>query len=153
MKPRLAGMIVAVVLMAGSAEAAYDPKATLFNEKVLQGALMDVAKMPEAELRAFTRYLAECEKDSSDVGEHACAVAYGLYRIEFGAEGTGGRPLDDLLNARADEESVGDMDVRMGRRTPADVVDVKTMAREVGILAKLEAAARARFRALRAGGK
>lgn len=38
-----------------------ETNAVLFNEKVLQGALSDIAKMQEAELRAFTRYLSVCK--------------------------------------------------------------------------------------------
>ncbi len=37
--------------------AAYDADAVVFSDQVLKAALSDIAGMPEAELRGFTRYL------------------------------------------------------------------------------------------------
>ncbi len=68
---------LAVTLMTGSAKATTpsdDPKATLLSEKVLQGALLDIARMQEVELRAFTRYLSECGQTGG--GEYTCDAAY-----------------------------------------------------------------------------
>jgi hypothetical protein len=134
---------LAVTLITGSAKAttppSYDPKATLLSGKVLQGALSDIARMQEVELRAFTRYLSECGQS----GGHACDAAYASYRIEFWAT----RPLDDLMAARSWRETTAHVEVEKGR------IDFDMLARDGWIVSKLEDSARARFRALRAGEK
>ena len=54
-RTRLTALIIAAVT--GIAATPYDPDTVFFNGKVLQGALVDIAKMQEPELRSFTRYL------------------------------------------------------------------------------------------------
>jgi len=154
MKPPAALVILAAVLMTSLAEAGspgtpVDADAVFFSEKVLQGALSDIARMSDAELRAFTRYLSECDRsDSNGVEYHACGAAYISYRIEFGATHPGEtRPLDDLLAARDVRASKVGMGLEKGP------VDFDEFAKQAVILSKLEDGARARFHALRAGEK
>jgi hypothetical protein len=141
-----AAMAVALMTSAEAAAPAtpFDSSALFFSEKVLQGALSDIARMQEAELRAFTHYLSECDGNRE---EHACEAAYNFYRIEFGATHppAATRPLDNLMVARASRET----NARVGlERGP---IDFDTLAKQVVIISELEDGASARFRALRNG--
>ena len=110
MSTRLVAAMI-VILGAGTgaiAAEADDPyakeKAVYYSKEVLRGALAVIAQMQEAELRAFTNYLAECgDEGSTEVAKHACNAAKEKYEIEFGT-GTDAlghtRPLDDFIYAR-----------------------------------------------------
>ena len=82
----------------------YAKQKTVFNsDKVLHDALTEIAQMQEPELRAFTRYLVECnDEEDPDVSKHACRAASTSYEIEFGSGYTlnDNRPLDTLMRAR-----------------------------------------------------
>jgi hypothetical protein len=100
-RPELTALIIAVITI--GAATPYDPD-MFFDGKVLQGALVDIAKMQAPELRAFTHYLSVCNATHSDVGLDACEAAYTAYEIEFGQRNPN-RPLDDLIVARALRET------------------------------------------------
>jgi hypothetical protein len=97
-RTELTALIIAVITI--GAATPYDPDAMFFDGKVLQGALVDIAKIQAPELRAFTHYLSVCNATHSDVGLDACEAAYTAYEIEFGQRNPN-RPLDDLIVARA----------------------------------------------------
>jgi hypothetical protein len=123
---RIAAMI-ALMAAAGAAIAqAFDAKATFYSDKVLRGALADIAKMPEDELRAFTHYLAECQDDDRTVASnrHACAAAQATYEIEFGNK----RALDDLIIAKAPLSPFGAQ--KIAKRRVAAVLPILTLLHE-----------------------
>jgi hypothetical protein len=102
-RTELSALIIAVITV--GAATPYDPDAVFFSGKILQGALADIAKMQEPELRSFTRYLSQCAISLvSDVGVDACNAAYTAYEIEFGERGPT-RPLDDIIVAKASRET------------------------------------------------
>jgi hypothetical protein len=171
MKPFLAQAILAAMLVicppeVASAASPSDPDAVFFSEDVLQGALKDIAKMQEAELRAFTHYLAECNRLDvpNSEPEHGCDAAYVSYKIEFGETKLGKtRPIDDILAARVLrvvllhlEQTLHSAQSQLGKqvvpdRSPLD--DLKKATQAGVVLSMLEDGARARFHALRAGQK
>lgn len=122
-----------------------ETNAVLFNEKVLKGALSDVAKMQEAELRAFTRYLSVCKPLGNLMDDPTCSEVQTSYSIEFGAR----RPLDDLLSAMKSRDSIDRFRIAHGKMD--DVVKDDWIYRDTYITLEVERAASARFRALRAG--
>jgi hypothetical protein len=79
---------------------------------MLYDALANIARMQEPELRAFTRYLAECwDDEDSDISKHACRAALVSSEIEFGKDALNHeRPLDELILIRS----------RLARRTPEE---------------------------------
>jgi hypothetical protein len=77
-------------------------KSVFFDQDVARGAVEDVSRMREPELRAFVRYLAECEDADAGFAAdrtvlHSCAVARIEYQLEFEA----GRSLDKWIAARS----------------------------------------------------
>jgi hypothetical protein len=134
--------VVGVALVITSGAAPYDPNAVFFSERSLQGALSDISKMQEPELRAFTRYLTECEPANSEE-DHGCMTAYAAYRIEFGAtQPAERRPIDELMAAKALRETYKRVGVDKG-------FNMEQITKGVDVMDKLEGAARARFRSLR----
>lgn len=154
MNPFLLQILLAAALMTNAdtmalAATTDDPNAVFFSKKVLQGALSDIARMQEPELRAFARYLSECDPGDQRPGEqeHACAAAYLSYQIEFGENRPGQtRPIDDLMVAIEYRKT-------KARMVGNGSIDMDRIAKEVEIISSLEDSARARFRALRTGGK
>lgn len=117
--------------------------AILFNEKVLQGALSDIAKMQEAELRAFTRYLSVCKTLGNLGDDPICSGAQTSYSVEFG----GRRPLDDLLRSMILRDQLDRFKIAHGAR---GIFDEDWVYRESFITVEVQEATSARFRALRA---
>jgi hypothetical protein len=146
-RTRLTALIIAAIT-AGAATP-YDPDAVFFDGKVLQGALVDIAKMQAPELRAFTQYLSACNATHSDVGLDACEAAYTAYEIEFGQRNPN-RPLDDLIVARALRETKlrTGVTAAMTRENQGKIVE--EIIQQTAVVEKLEDAARARFQVLRA---
>jgi hypothetical protein len=133
------------------------PKSIYHSETVLHDALANIAQMQEPELRAFTRYLAECKDDEdSNISKHACSAALASYEIEFGKDALNHeRPLDELilvrsgLASRTPEDRARDPEER-ARALRADPKEIADWAvREVKIPIALAEAARARFRSLK----
>jgi hypothetical protein len=122
-----------------------ETNAILFNEKVLKGALSDIAKMPEAELRAFTRYLSVCKPLGNLMDDPTCSEVQTSYSIEFGAR----RPLDDLINSMISRDSLDRFRIAHGAKD--DVLNDDWIYRQPYITIEVEEAASARFRALRSG--
>ncbi len=63
-------MVVAAVMLSAAVTVIakpYDAKAIFYSDTILRKALADIAQMQEPELRAFTRYLAECDDELVDV--------------------------------------------------------------------------------------
>jgi hypothetical protein len=150
------------VLLTVGAEANESDDAMLFRRDTLEGALADIAKMPEPELHALTRYLAKCDVAFLSVGtapSAACNAAYVAYRIEFAAKAPdkanregpvwlSQRAIDDLMMARASRDY--DMAERYAR--PESDEQMRKVADEGAILVQLENAVNARFRELRVRG-
>ena len=130
------------------AETGYDANAVFSSQKVLEGAVSDIGKMQDDELRSFTRYLAECDDEAAAVEiVHACQVAYTAYSIEFGRTAPGfKRPIDDLMLARSILSSDERMDTSrpdINQRT-MDAISEK-IAHRVLIVEAIKGAARSRF--------
>ena len=89
---KVRGIVLIGIMLIATAATPADTNAVLYSEQVLKGALSDIAKMREAELRAFTHYLSACGHRGEEL---ACSDALTSYWIEFG----GTRPLDDLMIA------------------------------------------------------
>ncbi len=143
-RARLTALIIAVIAV--GAATPYDPDAVFFSAKVLQGALVDIAKMQEPELRSFTRYLSQCTTSPlSDVGVDACNAAYTAYEIEFGQRNPN-RPIDDIIVAKASRET----NLRTGITRMNKQTVVQEAIQEATVEGKLADAARTRFQALRA---
>jgi hypothetical protein len=123
----------------------YDAKAIFYSGTVLSKALADIAQMQEPELRAFTRYLAECDDELVDVPtRHACTAAKTTYSVEFG----GKRALDDMMHARS---LLNLNESAKPKALDAPALDI--IVKEAKIIASLQDAARERFRVLRSSGQ
>lgn len=128
-------------------------KAIFHNVNVLKGAVEKIGQMQEPELRAFARYLAECnDQGISDVSKHACDAALKSYQIEFGSDGAN-TPLEALIFARATLD--GRPPQEMARDMPnlndpdAAKKSVDAIFVDVKIISAIENAVRARFYSLR----
>ena len=117
-------------------------KAVFYSDIVLRGAIENIGRMQEAELRAFTHYLAECAETTTPYGKHGCAAASSAYEIEFGDK----RPLDDMIYARDIMHSLPPAQL-----TARDIVDTSVAYGK--IVAALEQASSNWFRALKAARK
>ncbi len=136
-----------IALLAGLAPATAEPsnpKATFYSEKVLHSALADIAQMPEAELRVFTHYLAECQDERDAAGKHACSAAKAVYEIEYGNE----RALDNLIFARS---MLTELPPDVDTKDPAQLANAAIERAKV--ITALHESARARFRRLKASQK
>jgi hypothetical protein len=148
---RLLSRVALAVLLADPAVAVtpFEPGAAVFySDDVVRGALSDIAKMQEPELRASARYLAECNERAADpVFEHSCKVAYNAYRLEFAElEPDRMRQVDQLIVAR---EVIADSERLRVTSVPSGVA-VDRINKMGIIYDKLQTAVRARFRELRA---
>lgn len=122
-----------------------DPQTTFYSDKVLRNALADIGQMPEAELRAFTHYLAECQSNSLDASNmHPCAAAQTAYEIEY----RNNRALDDLIIARSTLSALSPDAQGKNVMQLADAA-----AKYAKIISALEDAAHDRFRSLKASQK
>jgi hypothetical protein len=139
------------ILLAAAVAAVAEPldaKAVFYGDDVLRKAVGDVARMQEPELRAFTRYLAECDDGAVDpTSRHACAAAKTAYQIEFEAK----RPLDDLMYARSELEERSLLKADPEINDPRQIYE--TAKRKATVLVALERAAGDRFRALKSSRK
>jgi hypothetical protein len=137
-------MLVAIAATAANfdTQTLNETNVVLFNEKVLQGALSDIAKMQEAELRAFTRYLSVCKTLGNLGDDPTCSEVKASYSIEFG----GKRRLDDLISSMTLRDMLDRDRVAHGER---GIFDGDWIMRESFITVEIQEAASARFRALR----
>jgi len=129
-------------------------KTVFYSDKVLHDALTEIAQMQEPELRAFTRYLAECnDEEDPDVSKHACTAALTNYEIEFGSGYTltDNRPLDTLIRARG--TLAGRLPFERARDREVLSTDPKELAnlhkKFAIVISALEGAAHDRFRGLK----
>jgi hypothetical protein len=136
-------LVVTLVFVVVAAKAAqpFDAKATFYSDDVLQRALANIGQMQEPELRAFTRYLSECDDNELvDVPtRHACHAAQITYTVEFGAK----RALDDIIIARA---LLNILTIVHAKPEPDMELSI---AKHTKVMSALEHAAGDRFRALR----
>jgi hypothetical protein len=133
-------------------------KSVFYSDKVLHGALNDIAQMQEPELRAFARYLAECDdQGESDVAKHGCSAALMNYEVEFGASSLAhARFLDDLVYARASlaarspSEKARDVNVNNMNVNDMGQKFAEQAAKDAKVFSALQEATRDRFRSLKA---